>query len=98
MCLRHSVTMLQGVKEAAHTSLIIYTEPVAVFMIENDILAVTLWGFLQLLSTNENMMNEDCNSKEYGIGKQCSFEYLNNSTVDVLVFPQNFFDLPVLSF
>lgn len=90
--------MLQGVTEAAHTSLIIYTEPVALFMIANDILSVTLWGFLRWLSTNESMMNEDCNSKEYRTGKQRSFEYLNNSTVDVLVFPQNFFDLPVLSF
>lgn len=30
-------------------------------MIENDILSVTLGGFLQLLSRDENMMNEDSN-------------------------------------
>lgn len=49
-----------GVNEAAQASLIIYTELVADFMIENDILSVTLGGFLLLLSGDENMMNEGC--------------------------------------
>ena len=85
-------------KEAAQASLIMYTQPMAAFMIENDILSVTLGGLLQLLSREENMMNEDCNSKEYRREKLCSFEYLNNSTVDMHIFPQNSFDLPFSSF
>ena len=71
-----------------------YTQRVIAFMMENDILSVTLGGFVQLLSRDENRTNEDCNSKEYWIGKSCSFEYLNNSAVDMLGFPPNFFDLP----
>lgn len=34
-----------GGTEAAHASLIMYTQLVAAFMIEDDILSVTLWRF-----------------------------------------------------
>lgn len=59
-----------GVKEEAlQASQIMYTELVAAFMIENDILSVTLGGIPPLPSGDENMMNEDCNSEEYRTGK-----------------------------
>lgn len=48
-----------GGTEAAHSSLIMYTQLVAAFMIENDILPVS-GAFLLLLSRDGNQMNEDC--------------------------------------